>query len=145
MCNPGYPFIFKSKALKGWLQPLDSLEVLLTTGFHCGVWQWACPSHEGMSECEGFSLVSPEKTPPNTSLGNSCLSDGALAREQEKGALSKISRNPFGDPTSSWSPVPAGGSLSNLNLLENESLSWLYRVSQGRMEPCIQTVTSPLF
>ena len=47
-----------------------------------------------MSECEGFSLVSPEKTPPNTSLGNSCLADGTLATEQEKGALYKISRNP---------------------------------------------------
>ena len=76
-----------------------------------------------MSECEGFSLVSPEKTPPNTSLGNSCLADGTLATEQEKGALYKISRNPFGDPTSSRSPVALGGSLPNLNLLENESLS----------------------
>ena len=47
-----------------------------------------------MSECEGFSLVSPEKIPPNPSLGNSCLVDGTQGTEQEKGSLSKFQETP---------------------------------------------------
>ena len=71
-----------------------------------------------MSGCEGFSLVSPEKIPPNPSLGNSCLVVALREQNRRKGHFLSFRKPLFGDPTLSLTPV----SLFNLILLDNKYL-----------------------
>ena len=71
-----------------------------------------------MSGCEGFSLVSPEKIPPNPSLGNSCLVVALREQNRRKGHFLNFRKPLFGDPSLSLAPV----SLFNLILLDNKYL-----------------------
>lgn len=144
VCDLDYPFVRNSRALKGWLQTLDHFSRTCLSLDFTVAWssEPALPATDSsMSEREGFFLWFLQRRLLQTAAQEIFAWLMAFwEQNRRKGHYLKFQETHLEILIHLWAQCPEVGSFSNLILLENKSLSWLYRVSQEKWS----SVTRPL-